>query len=63
LCVTLRPVYDALLVLFLGPGKFLFGYVDDVCMEVPNLVAVELSEALGLHAMVGLRLGSGPKKT
>jgi hypothetical protein len=45
LCITLRPVYDALLNL-LGPEGFLFSYVDDVYIGgIPFKVVLTLSAA------------------
>ena len=63
LCITVRPVYDALLVI-LGPEGFLFSYVDDVYMgEAPLNVALALAAASELYALIGLSLGLGPRKT
>ncbi len=60
ICITVRPVYGALL----GPKGFLFSYADDVYMGgAPTRVALALSAASDLYAMVGLQLGWGPKKT
>ncbi len=58
LCITVKPVYDAILII-LGPEGFLFSYVDDVYMGwVPGNVA-----ASGLYAMIGLALSWGPRMT
>ena len=63
LCITVRPVYDALLEI-LGPEGFLFSYANDVYTGgVPTKVALALSVASDLYAMDGLQLGWGPKKT
>jgi hypothetical protein len=63
LCVTVRPVYDALLVI-LGPEGFLFSYADDVYMGgLPVNVARALIVAISLYRMIGLALGWGSKKT
>jgi hypothetical protein len=63
LCIPVRSVYDALLEI-LGPDGFLSSYADDVYMcGVPTMIALALSAALNLYAMVGLQLGWGPKKT
>jgi len=63
LCITIRPVYDALLAI-LGPEGFLFSFADDVYMGgLPVYVAQALTEAVDLYRMVGLTLGWGPKKT
>jgi len=57
LCITVRLVYDALLVI-LGPEGFLFIYADDVDMGgKPLNVALALEAASGLYAMIGLSLG------
>jgi hypothetical protein len=62
-CITIRPVYDALLSQ-LGPQGFLLSFADDVYMGgVPTSVAWALSQASSLYAMVGLQLGWSPKKT
>ena len=61
MCITSRPVFDALLTL-LGPEGFLFSYDDQVYMGgTPVHLAVALSEASGIYAPVGLQLGWGPK--
>jgi hypothetical protein len=63
LCITIRPVYDALLSQ-LGPQGFLFSFADDVYMDgVCTSVARALNQASSLYAMIGLQLGWGPKKT
>ena len=63
LCITVRHVYDALLVI-LGPEGFLFSYADDVYIgRGPWNVALALDAASSLYAMIGLSLGWGPKKT
>ncbi len=54
--ITTSLDYDAMLAL-LGPEEFLFSYADNVYMEVLILMAVALSEARGLYAMVGLKVG------
>jgi hypothetical protein len=62
LCVNVRPVYDALLVI-LGPKGF-FSYADDAYMGgLPVNVARTLTAAIILYRMIGLTLGWGPKKT
>jgi hypothetical protein len=51
LCITVRPVYDALLYI-LGPEGFLFSYADDVYMgRVPVKVALALDPVSGLYAI------------
>ena len=63
LCITVRPVYDALLVI-LGPEGFLFSYADDVYMGgAPMSVALALAVASNMYSMIDLKLGWGPKKT
>ena len=63
ICVTVRPVYDALLVI-LGPEGVLFSYADDVYMGgLPVNVARALTAAISLYRMIGLALGWGSKKT
>jgi hypothetical protein len=63
LCITVRPLYNALLVT-LGPEGFLFIYADDVYMGgLPINVARALTAAIDLYRMIGLTLGWGPKKT
>jgi hypothetical protein len=63
MCITIKPVYDALLVL-LGPEGFLFIYSDDVYMGgTPTRVAHALTEAPGIYNTVGLLLGCGLNKT
>ena len=62
MCITGRPVYDAILVI-LGPEGFLFSYADDVYLgKVPGNVAVALAAAPGLYRMTGFSLGWGPRK-
>jgi hypothetical protein len=49
MCVTVRPIYDALLVI-LGPEGFLFSFADDVYMGgVPWNVALALDATSGLY--------------
>jgi hypothetical protein len=63
LCITVRLVYDALKVI-LGLEGFLLSYADVVYMGgKPWNVALTLKAASGLHAMIGLSLGWGPRKT
>jgi len=63
ICIIVRPVYDALLVI-LGPEGFLLSYVDDVYMRgAPRNVALALASASKLYALIGLSLGWGPRKT
>ena len=63
MCVIVRPIYDALLVI-LGPEGFLFSFADDVYMgEVPWNVALPLDAASGLYAMIGLSMVWGPNRT
>ncbi len=63
LYITVRPVYDALLVT-LGPEGFMFSYADNVYMGgLPANVARALTNAIDLYRMIGLTLGWGPKKT
>ena len=63
LCIIVRHVYDALLVI-LGPEGFLLSYADDVYMGgLPINVALALDAASGIYAMIGLSLGWGPRKT
>jgi hypothetical protein len=63
LCMTARPVYDAILVI-LGPEGFLFSYADDVYLGgVPENMALALAAALDLYRMIGLSLEWGPRKT
>ncbi len=55
--ITVRPVYDAIMVI-LGPEGFLFSYADDVYMGgVPRNVALALATALGLYGMIYFSLG------
>jgi len=62
LCIIVKPVYDAILVI-LRPEDFWFNYADDVYLGgKPWNVALALDAASGLYAMVGLTLGWGPKK-
>jgi len=62
MCVTVRPIYDVLLVI-LGPEEFLFSFTDDVYMGgVPWNVALALDAASALYAMIGLSLRWGPRK-
>jgi hypothetical protein len=57
LCITVKPVYDALLCI-LGPKGFFFSYADDVYMGgVPDKVALSVDDVSGLYAMIGLSLG------
>jgi len=57
LCVTVRLIYDALMVI-LEPEGFLISFADDVYMEgVPWNVALALDAASGLYVMIGLSLG------
>jgi hypothetical protein len=63
LCITIRPLYDAMLVI-LGPEGFLFSYTDDVYMDgAPGSVALALVAASNLNGMTGLQLEWGSKKT
>jgi hypothetical protein len=63
MCITMRKVYDALLVI-MGPEGFLYNYVDDVYMGgTPRNVALALASASELYALIGLSLGWGPRKT
>ena len=58
LCITGRPVYDAILVT-MGPEGFLLSYADDVYLGgVPGNVALALAAALGMYRMIGLSLGA-----
>jgi hypothetical protein len=62
MCVTIKPVYDALPV-DLGLEGFLYSYPDDVYMEdTPIRAALALSSALALCGMVALQLGRVPTK-
>jgi hypothetical protein len=63
LCITVKSVYDAILVI-LGPERSLFNYADGVDLGgVPGNVALALAAALDLYRMIGLSLGWGPRKT
>ena len=63
LYITVKPVYDALMII-LGPEGFLFNFADDVYMGwAPVNVALALNVASGLYGMIGLSLGWGPRKT
>ena len=54
LCITVRPVYDALRSL-MGPEDFLFSYADDVYNGGgPSQVAHTLATTPGIYADVGL---------
>jgi len=63
ICITVKPDYDAILVI-LGPEGFLFSYADDVYLGgVPSNVALALAVAPGMYRLIGLSLGWGPRKT
>ena len=63
LCITVRPLYNAIMVI-LGKEGFLFSYADDVYLGgVPRNVALALAAASGLYRMMGLSLGWEPRKT
>ena len=63
LCIAVRPIYDAILVI-LGPGGFLFNYADDVYLGGVSVnVALPLEATTCLYGMIGLSLAWGPRKT
>jgi hypothetical protein len=63
LCITMKPIYDALLVI-LDPKGFLSSFADDIYMGgAPMSVLLALTTAPTLYEVLGLLLGWGPKKT
>jgi hypothetical protein len=54
LSITVKPVYDTILVI-MGPGGFLFNYADDVYLG--ENVARALAAAPRLYGMTGISLG------
>ena len=53
LCITVRPVYEALLII-LGLEGFLFSYADDV--YIPMSLALALAANFDLYGMIYLQL-------
>ena len=63
MCITVKPVYEAILVI-LRPEGFLFSYANDVYLGgVPGNVALALAAAPGLYGMTCFSLGWGSRKT
>jgi hypothetical protein len=63
LCITVRPVYDALMAI-LDPEGYLFSYASDIYMSGTSMrVALALDVASDMYSMIALHLGWGPKNT